>query len=111
MTADRGRPACCPGGLSDARSSLTGRQESAAGIVGTLGRAEGLNGREESRLQGSGEMAPGEAWDRVFDAWGELATDAMGEDASVEVSIRPRCHLPNRRNVTRLSGGVGGGRP
>src|SRR6266511_515903 len=28
------------------------------------------------RLQWSGEMAPGEAWDRVFDAWGELATGA-----------------------------------
>ncbi len=42
-------------------------------------------------------MAPGEAWDSVFDAWGELATGARGEDASVEVSIRPRLHLPNRR--------------
>ena len=42
-------------------------------------------------------MAPGEAWDSVFDAWGELATGATGEDASVEVRIRPRFHLPNRR--------------
>jgi hypothetical protein len=42
-------------------------------------------------------MAPGEAWDHVFDAWDELATGATGEDASVEVSILPRFHLPNRR--------------
>jgi hypothetical protein len=42
-------------------------------------------------------MAPGEAWDSVFDAWGELATGATEEDASVEVSIRPRLYLPNRR--------------
>ena len=42
-------------------------------------------------------MAPGEAWDHVFDACGELATGATGEDDSVEVRILPRFHLPNRR--------------
>jgi hypothetical protein len=42
-------------------------------------------------------MAPGEAWDRMFDAWGELATGATGKDASVEVRLRLRFHLPNRR--------------
>jgi hypothetical protein len=41
-------------------------------------------------------MAPGGAWVSVFDAWGELATGATGEDASVEVSRLPRFDLPNR---------------
>jgi hypothetical protein len=57
-------------------------------------------------------MAPGEAWDRVFDAWGELATGATGEDASVEVRILPRFHLPNRwiRDPYVRWCGKGGGR-
>jgi hypothetical protein len=97
MTADRGRPAGCPVGLSEVRSSRTGRQESAEGIVGPLVRAEGLHGRAESSPAVEWRRAPGEAWDSGFDAWGELATGATGDDASVEVSIRPRLHLPNRR--------------
>jgi len=97
MTAYRGRPACCPVGLSDERSSLTGRQESAEGIVGTLVRAEGLNGREESSPAVEWRDGTRRGVGQGFNAWGELATDATGEDASVEVSILPRLHLPNRR--------------
>jgi len=97
MTAYRGRSAGCPCmELRGEQSFLTAPQKSAEGIVPRMlvGRPERKRSR---RLQWSGEMAPGEAWDRVFDAWGELATGATGEDAAVEVSIRPRLHLPNRR--------------
>jgi hypothetical protein len=110
MIAYRGRPACCPVGLSDERSSLTGRQESAEGIVGTLVRAEGLNGREESSPAVEWRDGTRRGVGQWFNAWGELATGATGEDASVEVIYYLDSICRTAGYVTRMSGGVGGER-
>ena len=134
MTADRGSSVGCPGtGLRAEESSLTAPQQSAAGIVGSAQarlvrhptaarrgnreaepqreRAEGLNGREESR--------PGvERREGIRREVGLCLASGMNSRlARQEKTLQSGCTdhpdgiCRTAGYVTRMSGGVGGGRP
>ena len=134
MTADRGRSAGCPRhGLRAEASSLTAPPTSAEGIGGPAQarlvshpkaarrgnreaeppreRAEGLNGREESR--------PGvERREGIRRAVGLCLASGMNarlarreKNAPVGVMSHPDSICRTAGYVTHLSGGVGGGRP
>jgi hypothetical protein len=64
-----------------------------------------------SCLTWSGEMASGEVWGFVPGVWDELAAGTLGSDAPVGVMDHPDFIHRTAGYVTRLSGGVGGGRP
>ena len=66
---------------------------------------------ERSRgLKWSGEIASGEVSDSLG-IWDELTAGPPGDDAPVGVMYHPDSIRRTAGYVTRLSGGVGGGRP
>ena len=98
-------------GLRAEESSLTALQKSADGIVGVRERAEGLNGREES--------SPGVARrDGLRRGVGRGSASGMNSrlarretNAPLGVMSHPDAICRTAGDVTRMSGGVGGGRP
>jgi hypothetical protein len=64
-----------------------------------------------SCLTWSGEMASGEVLGFVPGIWDELAAGTLGSDAPVGVMDHPDSIHRTAGYVTRMSGGVGGGRP
>jgi len=56
-------------------------------------------------------MASGEALTGRFDAWDERPTGIPGAEAPVGVMAHPDLICRTAGYVTRMSGGVGGGRP
>jgi hypothetical protein len=59
----------------------------------------------------SGEMASGEVWGFRPGIWDELAAGTPETDAPVGVMDHPDNICRTAGYVTRMSGGVGGGRP
>jgi len=112
MTAYRGRSVGCPGtGLRGEQSALTAPQKSADGIVGARERAEGLNGGRES-------LPAVERRDGIRRGVERGSTSGMNSQlARRAMTLRLGCvYHPDllyrtAGDVTRLSGGVGGGRP
>ena len=67
---------------------------------------------DRSRALGwSGEMASGEVLGLVPGIWDELAAGTPETDAPVGVMAHPDAIYRTAGYVTRMSGGVGGGRP
>ena len=67
---------------------------------------------DRSRTLGwSGEMASGEVLGLVPGIWDELAAGTPETDAPVGVMAHPDGICRTAGYVTRMSGGVGGGRP
>jgi hypothetical protein len=62
-------------------------------------------------LGGSGERASGAVWGLVPGNWDELAAGTPETDAPVGVMAHPDGICRTAGDVTRMSGGVGGGRP
>ena len=67
---------------------------------------------DRSRALGwSGEMASGEGLGVAPGIWDELTAGTPATDAPVGVMAHPDAICRTAGDVTRLSGGVGGGRP
>ena len=66
---------------------------------------------ESSGLVWSGEMASGEVLGFVPGIWDERAAGTPGDDVPVGVTYHPDSICRTAGYVTRMSGGVGGGRP
>jgi hypothetical protein len=56
-------------------------------------------------------MASGEVWGTVPGIWDELAAGTPETDSPVGVMVHPDLIYRTAGYVTRMSGGVGGGRP